>query len=422
MIWQIVKKQALLFWRNPQQLLLLIGLPIILIAILGTALSSIMDGQSPQVEAKIAFVEHGGEKEQIQQFIDDLEQTEIPREQIGALQSTLSQTAPIKVLKEEVFGSEELKDMIEIIDIRESDKEKTLKDDSFTAVIEVPESFTYDLLQAMVLNNGAQPQLLLYQNEGSQIGSSVVDSILTQYQEQFTLQTFLGQKGIDPNVIAMDGSSLTGDLSTINQKKPVSTKNYYAVGMAVMNVLFIASAISGIAFLEKNNHVFDRIILANVSRWIYFIGVFISGTLFALLQLLIIFGFSWAVFGVKWGDILSFLIVTVATAISVGGISVLLTAISYRLDSEVISNFFSSILVTLMAFLGGSFFPIGDLSRVIGMLGNLTPNGAGMSAYMAILRGDGFLEISNHVLFLILFAVVSIVVAALSFPKRGASA
>ena len=88
MIWQIVKKQALLFWRNPQQLLLLIGLPIILIAILGTALSSIMDGQSPQVEAKIAFVEHGGEKEQIQQFIDDLEQTEIPREQIGALQST----------------------------------------------------------------------------------------------------------------------------------------------------------------------------------------------------------------------------------------------------------------------------------------------------------------------------------------------
>ena len=215
----------------------------------------------------------------------------------------LSQTAPIKVLKEEVFGSEELKDMIEIIDIRESDKEKTLKDDSFTAVIEVPESFTYDLLQAMVLNNGAQPQLLLYQNEGSQIGSSVVDSILTQYQEQFTLQTFLGQKGIDPNVIAMDGSSLTGDLSTINQKKPVSTKNYYAVGMAVMNVLFIASAISGIAFLEKKNHVFDRIILANVSRWIYFIGVFISGTLFALLQLLIIFGFSWAVFGVKWGDI-----------------------------------------------------------------------------------------------------------------------
>ena len=56
------------------------------------------------------------------------------------------------------------------------------------------------------------------------------------------------------------------------------------------------------------------------------------------------------------------------------------------------------------------------------MLGNLTPNGAGMSAYLSILRGDGFSDISEHVLFLILFAVVSIVIAALSFPKRGATA
>ena len=28
MIWQIVKKQGLLLWRNPGQLLLLIGLPV----------------------------------------------------------------------------------------------------------------------------------------------------------------------------------------------------------------------------------------------------------------------------------------------------------------------------------------------------------------------------------------------------------
>ena len=35
------------------------------------------------------------------------------------------------------------------------------------------------MLEAMVLNKGTQPQLLVYQNEGTQIGSSVVDSILT---------------------------------------------------------------------------------------------------------------------------------------------------------------------------------------------------------------------------------------------------
>jgi ABC-2 type transport system permease protein len=422
MIWQIVKKQLLIIWRNPQQLLLLIGLPLILIAILGTALGSIMDGQSPEIRVKIAMIEHVDEEQQIAQFIKDLGKTGIPEEQIGIIKNAVSEITPITILRDNIFGNEDLKDMIEITNVHESEKEKILKDDSYAAVIEVPESFTYEMLEAMVLNHESQPQLLVYQNEGSQIGSGVVDSILTQYQEQFTLQTYLDQNGIDSNSISMDQDMLSGEMTSINQKESVSTKSYYGVGMAVMNVLFIASAISGVAFLEKKSHVFDRVILANVSRWVYFMGVFISGAILALLQLLIIFGFSWLLFGVSWPKVSTFLVVTVAMAISVGGISVLLTAISYRLNSEMISNFFSSILVTLMSFLGGSFFPIGDISKLIQMLGNFTPNGAGMSAYLSILRGDGLSEISGYVLFLILFAVVSIVIAALSFPKRGATA
>jgi ABC-2 type transport system permease protein len=422
MIWQIVKKQGLLLWRNPQQLLLLIGLPILLIAILGTALSSMMDGQDPEIEVKVAFIEHEDEKEQVERFLKELEKTGMPDEELQVIQNTASQAAPIKLLKENVFGSEELKEMIEVTDAEVSEKETILNDDSYTAVVEVPKDFTYETLQALILNEGTQPELKVYQNEGAKIGASVVDSILRQFQEQLTLQTFLGQKGIDQSTIQMDKEAILGKISTIDKKEPVSTKSYYAIGMAAMNVLFIASAISGITFLEKKIHVFDRVILANVSRWVYFIGVFFSGAFFALLQLLIVFGFSWALFGVDWPNLGLFLIVTIATSISVGGISVLLTAINFRLNSEVISNFFSSILVTLMSFLGGSFFPIGDSSRLIHQLGNLTPNGAGMSAYMAILRGEGFSEISQHVVFLIVFAALSIVIAALSFPKRGASA
>ena len=202
MIWQIVKKQLLILWRNPQQLLLLIGLPIILIAILGTALGSIMDGQSPEIGVKVGMIEHADEKQQVEQFIKDLDKTGIPEDQIRIIENVILEMTPITILRDNIFGHEELKDMIEIIDIPESEKEKILKDDSYTAVIEVPENFTYEMLEAMVLNKGTQPQLLVYQNEGSQIGSSVVDSILTQYQEQFTLQTYLGQIGIDSNSIS----------------------------------------------------------------------------------------------------------------------------------------------------------------------------------------------------------------------------
>ena len=400
MIWQIVKKQGLLLWRNPGQLLLLICLPVILIAILGTALSSMMEGQDPEIGVKVAFIEHEDEKEQVDRFINDLEKKELPTEVRQVIQENALKISPIQLLKESVFGSAELEDMIDVSDAGISDKKTILNDDSYTALIEVPKNFTYDTLQAMILKEGSQPELRVYQNEGSQIGSSVVDNILQQYQEQLTLQTFLGKKGIDQSTIQINEESIPGEITTINKKDPVSTKSYYAIGMAVMNVLFMASAISGITFLEKKIHVFDRVILANVSRWVYFMGVFLSGAIFALLQLIIVFGFSWALFRVSWPNLGLFLIVTIATAVAVGGISVLLTAINFRLNSEVISNFFSSALVTLMSFLGGSFFPVGDSSKLIQQLGNITPNGAGMSAYMAILRGDGFSEISQHVLFL----------------------
>ena len=421
MIWQIVKKQMLMLWRNPVQLFLLLGLPVILIAILGTALSSTMDGGNPEIKVKLAIIEHGNEEQEIEQFLTRLEQSGVPKEAVREIKETASWIAPIRLLRN-IFGSDELKGMIEVVNHEASEKETLLKDDSYTAVIEVPENFTYESFRSMFLQEGNRPELTFYQNEAAPIGFNVVNSIIEQFQSQLTLSTYLGQKGIRYEEIEQEiASAITDEMKTINQKEPVTTKAYYTIGMGVMNVFFIASAISTIAYTEKKLHVFDRIILGDVSRWVYFIGVFLSGTLFGLLQLLIIFTFSRIVFGVSWDDLLSFFTITIAYSIAIGGITVLLTAMNYRLNSEVITNFFSSILVTLMSFVGGSFYPVGDFSKTIQRLGEFTPNGASMTAYLKILRGDGIAELGHSIIFLVLFAVAAIIVAALSFPKKGAA-
>lgn len=421
MIWQILKKQMLMLWRNPVQLFLLLGLPVLLIAILGTALSSTMDAGNPEIKIKLAFIEHGNEPRETEQFLTYIEQNGVPVEAVEEIKEHVSLITPIRLLKD-VFGSDELKGMIEVVNHEASEKEKLLEDDSYTAVIEVPENFTYDTFRSMFLQEGTHPELIFYQNEGAPIGFSVVNSIIEQFQSQLTLSTYLGQKGIPYEEIEQEAAAaITDEMVTINQKNPVSTKAYYTIGMAVMNVFFIASAISTIAYTEKKLHVFDRIILGNVSRWMYFIGVFLSGMLFGLLQLLIIFAFSWLVFGVSWDDLLSFFMITIAYSLAIGGITVLLTAMNYRLNSEVITNFFSSILVTLMAFVGGSFYPVGDFSKTIQRLGEFTPNGASMTAYLRVLRGDGIAELGQSMIFLVLFALAAIIVAALSFPKKGAA-
>ncbi|WP_175476769.1 ABC transporter permease [Virgibacillus subterraneus] len=422
MIWQIVKKIGLTLFRNPQQLLLLLGLPIILIAILGAALGNVMNGEEVTIDAKVAIIEHGDETEQVNRFINDIENSGVPPERVEAIQAATGELAPIKLLKESVFGSEGLKELVQLESAKPTERDKILNDDSYTAVIEVPENFTYHTLQNFFGMENAETSLNVSRNEGKQLGSTIILEVLQQFQEQLTLTSFVGEKGISVDAIQVDSEAISGEITTIDQTQPVTAKNYYAIGMAVMNVLFLASTIGSYAFLEKRLHVFNRIILANVSRWIYFSGVLIAGTVFGFLHLLIVFGVSWILFGVAWPNILAFLIVTFGLAIAVGGLSVLLTAISYRINSELVTNFFQSIVITIIAFLGGSFFPIGDSFKTIQFIGNLTPNGAGMTAYLSVLRGEPISSIWEHVIFLCLFSVTIVVIAALSFPKRGQTA
>ncbi|WP_106498178.1 ABC transporter permease [Lentibacillus sp. Marseille-P4043] len=418
MIWSIIKKQGLILLRNPQQLLLLIGLPIILIAILGASLSSFMNGESVSIDAKIALIEQGDSHKQVKQFLYEIEQSSLPEEQISQIRQRAEQVNPVQSLKD-VFESEELRDVIQIKTAKSSEKEEILHDDSYAAVIEVPDNFTYDTLHSIFGGEDVNSTLEVYQNEGNTIGSNAVKNIIQQYQEQLTLLTFAGKNGVNPETLQVDAKIIKGETATLHQKEAISSKEYYAVGMAVMNVLYLASTIGSFAFLERKKHVFNRIILAGVSRWTYFIGIFISGVIFSFVHLVIIFGFCWLFYDVVWSNVAGFILITLSLAFAVGGLSVLLTAISFRMKSEVITNFFSNILVAVFAFLGGSFFPIGDLSKTIQFLGNLTPNGASMTAYLSILHGDEVAVILHYLLFLVFFAIAFIVIAVLSFPKRG---
>ncbi|MFD1849932.1 ABC transporter permease [Oceanobacillus bengalensis] len=421
MLGQIIKKQALILLRNPVQLLLLIGLPMILIAILGTALGSWMNGDSIEINLKVALIEHETEEEQVARFVSDMDKARLPEEAVVAIKESAIETAPIRMLKD-VFVSEELSEMIVLHEVNPSEKQDVLDDDSYAALIEVPENFTYETLNEIFLDEESSINLQVFQNEQQEIGANIVGQILQQFGEQLTLGVFLADQGIDQRAMQVDVDELDSEVTVVNQGNPVSSKAYYTIGMVVMNVLFMATAIGTISFNEKQTHVFDRIILANVSRWVYFTGVLITGMIFAFIQSMLVFAFAWIVFDITWPNLFSFFIVTLSLSISVGGIAVLLTAVSYRFHSEVLTDFFSSIIVTMMAFLGGSFFPIGDSSKILQVIGNLTPNGAGMSAYLSIIRGDAMVAISNHIVYILLFAITSIIIAVLSFPRRGVSA
>ena len=49
----------------------------------------------------------------------------------------------------------------------------------------------------------------------------------------------------------------------------------------------------------------------------------------------------------------------------------------------------------MLAFIGGSFTPVGNMSEVMAQIGGLSPNGAAMSAYLDVLQGASIADVAE---------------------------
>lgn len=165
MIGPLIKKQFLLFMRNRHELLVLLGMPLLLITILGLALGNIMKSDAPGIHAKIALVERGNEQADLQKFVHDLENQDIPPEQKQMMADAAKQMLPVTALKNSILGSKELKPYITLVTAKPSELEKIRKDTSYTAIIEIPRQFTYSVLQSAFFGQTQQPALFFYTNE-----------------------------------------------------------------------------------------------------------------------------------------------------------------------------------------------------------------------------------------------------------------
>ncbi|WP_100407533.1 ABC transporter permease [Bacillus solitudinis] len=416
MIIPFIKKDLLVLYRNPQELMVLLLMPLVLIAILGFALGGVMGNEPTTISAKVAFIDNSDEKKDTDAFIEKVKAKNLPMEAEEAFSQGAEQLKPIQILVNKVFGSKDLKEIVQLEVIEPEQIEGVRNDESFAAIIEIPEKYTLDILSSVLLEEPTSTSIKVYKNEEKEISSNVVEDILLNYQKQLSTMTVIGKAGIQ--LAATDNQQL-GSVETVSKQDPINSVQYYTVGMSVMFIMFIASNISSFAYREKQIQVFNRIILSNTSRWSYLTGIFTSVMIIAFIQQMILYGVTSLVFDVMWKDILGFLLVNLSLCFAIGGLATLLTALNYRINSEAVSNFFGNVMVAIFSFLGGSFTPIGDSSSVIGFLGNFTPNGAGMTSLLQLLQGEELSSISNHILYLLVFGLIMLTAAVVSFPKRG---
>lgn len=422
MIWSLVWKEFKLFIRNPQELLILFLMPLTLITILGFALGSFFDDEVSPITGSVAIVQHGDEEEELSEFMQSLSGSGLPETAIHQIETEIENLLPIRMLREQVFGHEELSEVMTIEVITPSELEQAKEDGKYSAIIEVPEDFTERLLHSLFIEEQDIPGLIVYQNEEMEYSSAFATDLVEQFKEQYSLMASLGKEGWITEEDSLDEVRSEGAIETVTEQEPIGAFSYYTVGMSVMFVLFLAANISTNSFIEKQQHVYNRIRLANVPNVTYLLGVFISGFALALIQLCILYGGAALLFEVVWSNVLEFFIITCSLSAVVGSIGVLLTAINHQTNSDSASKLYGNAGVALLAFLGGSFTQVSNISETIQAIGNITPNGAAMAAYLQVLQGAELPEIHVYVWTLLVEVIVFLAIASLISVRKAVRA
>lgn len=411
-------KDLKLILKNRTELLLLFAMPLILIGILGFALRGILSGGGEAIDMDVALIDKDDREAGEEQLLEEFAQTGMQRKVMESIQMSMDELSPASML-EQLLASDELSGMITIH--HEVDNEVALnglEEGGYNAVIEIPETFTYDSLSTMFTGEGAGGLLRLTVQDDQSIYGRVMHDVLSRFTKTFNLETAIAREiGEAPTGTMTE----VGQIESLTAYDPINSQQYYTAGMAVMFVLYTAATIAGFANIERKSHVLDRILLSGTGAISYLSGKWLSAMLIAFLQLVVLFGISALVFQSFPQSSLSFwsgiFLISLLMAMSVGALSALLSAITIRQKSDAAANIFSGGVVALMALTGGSFFPAEGLPGVITAIGDLTPNGQAMSMYLRWIQGFEFAELLSSVYMLLLITVLLTILAAWLYPK-----
>jgi ABC-2 type transport system permease protein len=379
--------------------------------------------QETKLDIAVAVVDQGDVAEDLQLLEEWMTGQNIPEQAQTQIKQAAEQSSLPELLVDQVMKME-LTELVKVTE--EKNLSETLEKEKYAAVLSFPKNYRYETWKQQFSNTEANTkEFELFLNKERGLEAKIVSDLIGNFTEQMRLFTVLNKDAQMTNQMPPDFASfaeeIQGEKVTLEGKDPISSFEYFAVGMSVMFALYVVSFVAGYAFHEKRTFVYDRILLANASSWLYGASKWFAAVLVVFVQLCMLYGLSALVYKVYWPNIVHFLLVTLLFSCVIGSFAVLLTALNYRFETERISTMFSGFLVSVLAFVGGSFIPWQGVSDVMWKIGSYTPNGAALQGYLQILQGESLGNLMDPLVTLGVTAVLLLVLAVSLFPKRRLS-
>jgi ABC-2 type transport system permease protein len=197
------------------------------------------------------------------------------------------------------------------------------------------------------------------------------------------------------------------------------TLNMAAPGILATLILFFGFLITGISFLrERTQGTLERMLVTPMTRMDIVAGYLLGLLVFALIQTLIMFFYMVYVINIDYnGSLWQILIFQVLIGINAVSMGTFFSAFA-RNEFQMVQ--FIPIVIIPQVFVSGLFIPVSQLPVVLEWIGKFLPLTYGVEGIKALMQqGKSLLDIGNDIGILAAFAVVFLVLAALTLKQKS---
>ena len=325
----LIKKEVVQFFRSKSDVVTMLVFPIILILVMGKSLDNLMSKETNIFRDKIIYyrVNNLDYNDNIKRFYDFI--TEFEKEtNVKFIEINSYEDATRSVNNNESICFIDIYD--DNIDYFRNEKKESTESKIFRNLYE---QYMRKILfiQSTIKSNPEQIQKLLSTNDKINI---IEESISESEVDSFT---------------------------------------YYTFAELILIISYISTLTSISMYKERDLHTMTRLKLSKANKSKIFISKIFLGIIVGLLQISVIYFISKKFFNVNWGNNLLYMLMVLISFIIFS--SVLGIFISMIFSDQKTAYIFNNILIIIMGFLGGAYFPLCLIrsSRITSFLCTIVP-------------------------------------------------
>ncbi|WP_336782112.1 ABC transporter permease [Paenibacillus illinoisensis] len=388
-IWHICMFEIRRILRIRSVLLNLFVLPLLLIFILGAALSSTMDTGKDNVpgQVRVGVIQTGSNSGSVTE----------------ALNAFVAAPAVSEMMKVQHFTTEE-------------EAERDLRQGELDFAVLIPP----DLEERMANGEDAKLQWILGKDSTLNIvGETLFTRFTDELNRHMATVEVLGPEASMAVASTVDEGA--ANISYVNVSNPgtagtsYNASQYYAASMLAMFMLYAGMTTSNSLFSERDKKTLTRLQAAPVGNGVIFAGKIAGNSLLAFMQALIIVLMTYWLYGVNWGTH-PWLIVLICVLITISSmmIGVIVALVSKSAASA--SALMQGIIIA-MTFISGGFTPIAI--DFVQRIGEFTVNHWALQSFLRMMLNASMSEIMHNILMLGVVSAVLLAIAAVIYGKVG---